>query len=88
MEDIQANFNKKLFSIRAKKTFAQTSRTTSIKLYIQTCMEKQSSTHSIASSSTMFIQEGSKRKQQIESPELTQQTESLKMKQKLEQYTP
>lgn len=40
MKDVQAIFKNKLFSIRAKKSFARASHTTPIKLYIQSCVEK------------------------------------------------
>ncbi|KAH0716732.1 hypothetical protein KY290_012999 [Solanum tuberosum] len=88
MEDVQANITNKLFHVRAKKAFARTSHTTSVKLYIHSCVEKESFADSLPSPSTINIHEGSKRKQKAEPPQVPEQTGSLKMKQKLEPTTP
>ncbi|TMW93765.1 hypothetical protein EJD97_011188 [Solanum chilense] len=68
MEDVQANTTNKLFNVRAKKTFSHTSRTRSLKLYIHSCVEKESFADSLPLPSTINIHEGSKRKQKVEPP--------------------
>ncbi|KAK6791456.1 hypothetical protein RDI58_010537 [Solanum bulbocastanum] len=88
MEDVQADITNRLFHVRAKKAFACASRTTSVILYIHSCAEKESFTDFLPSPSTINIHEGSKRKQKVEPPHITEQAGSLKMKQKLDPTTP
>ncbi|KAG5568749.1 hypothetical protein H5410_064233 [Solanum commersonii] len=88
LQDIQANISNKLFHFQAKKAFARALRTTSIKLCIHSCVEKQCFGDSLPSPSTINIHEPSKRKQKVEPPHITQEAGSLKMKQKLDPATP
>ncbi|KAK4709757.1 hypothetical protein R3W88_004270 [Solanum pinnatisectum] len=88
MEDVQDDITNKLFHVLAKKAFARTSCTTSVKLYIHSCVEKESFVDSLLSPSTINIHKGSKRKQKAVPPHVPEQAGSLKMKQKLEPATP
>ncbi|XP_015159116.1 uncharacterized protein [Solanum tuberosum] len=90
MKDLHTGFINKIFSIRAKKAFARAPNTTATKLYIQSCMEKEYTTHPPTAPNKTNIQEASKRKQQLEPEQVSEQAESLslRMKQKLEPPTP
>lgn len=88
LEDVQANISNKLFHVQAKKAFARALRTTSVKLCIHSCVEKQCFAHSVPSLSTINIHEPSKRKQKVDPPHITEEAGSLKMKQKLDPATP
>ncbi|KAL3325717.1 hypothetical protein AABB24_036778 [Solanum stoloniferum] len=90
MKDLYTGFINKIFSIRAKKAFARATNTTATKLYIQSCMKKEYTTHSPTALNKNNIHEASKRKQQVEPEQVSEQAESssLRMKQKLEPPTP
>ncbi|KAK6789699.1 hypothetical protein RDI58_013499 [Solanum bulbocastanum] len=90
MKDLHTGFINKIFSIGAKKAFARATNTTTTKLYIQSCMEKEYNTHPPTTLNKNNIHEASKRKQQVEAEEVSEQAESssLRMKQKLEPPTP
>ncbi|KAK4719195.1 hypothetical protein R3W88_017533 [Solanum pinnatisectum] len=78
------------FLFGQKKTFARAPNTTATKLYIQSCMEKEYTTHPPTAPNKNNIQEASKRKQQVEPKQVSEQEESspLRMKQKSEPPTP
>ncbi|XP_060203167.1 uncharacterized protein LOC132631582 isoform X3 [Lycium barbarum] len=87
VEDFQSKFDQKLFRIQVKKPFGRASSTSSSKLYIQSCIEKESIIHSLPAPTTasINISKNSKRKKEhVSSHDTktnlpTEQGESVKM---------
>ncbi|XP_059305223.1 uncharacterized protein LOC132056850 [Lycium ferocissimum] len=73
VEDFQSKFGQKLFRIQVKKPFGHASSTSSSKLYIQSCVEKESIIHSLPAPATtsINISESNKRKKEYVSSHVT-----------------